>query len=59
MSRLKPLSQAQITELVDECLDIKISFLKTEQPAHVLAQVNRSEQDFIQSWIQRIASTKK
>ena len=57
MSRHEPLSQQQITTLLDDCLDVEFSFLKTEQPARILAQVNRAEQDFILSWVQRIAST--
>ena len=57
MPRNKPLTQQQISTVLDDCLDVEFSFLKTEQPARILARVGRAEQDFILNWVQRIAST--
>ncbi len=57
MSPAPPLSAEEIEAQLDEVLEVEFSFLKTGKPASILAGLERSEQDFILSWVQRVAST--
>ena len=57
MKTLTPLSLEQITHQLDHCLDVEFSFLKTEIPAQVIADLERTEQDYILDWVARVAST--
>ena len=52
-----PLSAAQIRQLLDDCLEVEFSFLRTETAATILAGLERAEQDYILAWVQRVAST--
>jgi nitric oxide reductase NorD protein len=56
MPRHQPLSQAEINAFLETQLDVEFSFLKTEEPAQVIAKLTRADQDFILSWVQRVAS---
>ena len=51
-----PLSQAQITELLEAQLEIEFTFLKIEQPAKIIARLTRKDQDFILDWVKRVSS---
>ena len=57
MAASASLTASEIETRLDEYLETEFSFLKTEQPARVLAGLERPEQDFILSWVQRVAST--
>lgn len=48
---------AEICQILDEVLQAEFTFLKTEQPARVIAELPRTEQDYILNWVKRIAST--
>jgi nitric oxide reductase NorD protein len=50
------LSYAEINAFLEKHLDVEFSFLKTEEPAQVIAQLAREDQDFILRWVQRVAS---
>ncbi len=56
MSRA-PLSVSAIQDLLDHCLEVEFSFIKTETPARHLARLPRADQDFILAWVKRLAST--
>ncbi len=51
------LSAQEIEQQLDSLLDVEFSFLKTAGPAAILAQLDRQEQDYIITWVQRVAST--
>ena len=51
------LTAQEIEQQLDEYLDVEFSFLKTAGPATILAELDRQEQDYIISWVQRVAST--
>ncbi|KPJ89339.1 MAG: nitric oxide reductase activation protein, partial [Gammaproteobacteria bacterium SG8_11] len=57
MSQRKPLSVEQIQAILDECLDVEFTFIKTEGAAHQLACIDREDQDFILTWVKRVSST--
>lgn len=52
-----PLSFDEICARLDEFLQAEFTFLKTEQPAEVIAGLPRTEQDYILGWVERVAST--
>ena len=56
MPRHTPQSFEEINSFLEKQLDVEFSFLKTEEPAQVIAQLARADQDFILSWVQRVAS---
>lgn len=43
--------------MLDEYLDVEFTFIKTESPAQQLAGIDREDQDFILTWVKRVAST--
>ena len=52
-----PLTAQHIEALLDRCLDVEFSFIKTETPARILAQLEQEQQAYILSWVQRVAGT--
>ncbi|HEY9099378.1 MAG TPA: VWA domain-containing protein [Thiobacillus sp.] len=54
---LIPLTLAEMEPHLHEWLDTEFTFYKVEELAAELERLPRSEQDFILSWIRRIAST--
>jgi len=52
----QPLTLAEINGFLEQHLEVEFSFLKTEEPAVVIAGLSRLDQDFILSWVRRIAS---
>ena len=52
-----PLSFDEICRFLDEVLEAEFTFLKTEQPAQVIAGLAHQEQTYILNWVKRIAST--
>jgi nitric oxide reductase NorD protein len=56
MQRQQRLNQQQINAVLERHLDVEFSFLKTEEPARVIAQLAREDQNFILTWVQRVAS---
>lgn len=52
-----PLTALEIEQQLDSLLDVEFSFLKTAGPAAILAGLERQEQDYIITWVQRVAST--
>ena len=57
MAALPPLTALEIEQQLDSLLDVEFSFLKTAGPAAILAGLERQEQDYIITWVQRVAST--
>ena len=57
MAEHPPLSIEAIQARLDRSLDVEFSFLKTEQPATILAQLEYPRQDYILTWVERVAST--
>jgi len=57
MSPRVPLHADQIEILPDDYLDVEFSFIKTSAVAQQLADIKRSEQDFILTWVKRLAVT--
>ena len=57
MPQVLPLSMEQIQAVLDECLDVEFTFIKTEDAAQQLAGIDREDQDFILTWVKRVAST--
>ena len=51
------LSVENIQAMLDECLDVEFTFIKTEGAAHQLACIDREDQDFILTWVKRVSST--
>ncbi len=47
----------KICATLDRCLDVEFSFLKTEQPAAIIAELDSDQQGYILEWVQRVAST--
>ena len=43
--------------MLDECLDVEFTFIKTESAAQELAGIDREDQNFILTWVKRVAST--
>ncbi len=56
MATQAPLQFDAINGFLEKHLDVEFSFLKTEEPAEVIAHLPREDQDFILSWVQRVAS---
>ncbi len=56
MSR-ESLTETQIIEFLDECLEVEFSFVKNEIPAADIVKQSRSHQDFILNLTQRVAAT--
>ena len=56
MATQAPLEYNEINAFLEKQLDIEFSFLKTEGPARVIAQLSRPDQDFILNWVKRVAS---
>ncbi len=54
---MPPLNTQEICTLLDEYLDVEFTFYKNEQAAGVIAQLASVDQDYILSWVKRIAST--
>ena len=52
-----PLSLEDICARLDTILQAEFTFIRTEQPAEVIAELPRMEQDYILNWVERIAST--
>lgn len=57
MAALPSLTAQEIEQQLDSLLDVEFSFLKTAGPATILAGLERQEQDYIITWVQRVAST--
>ena len=57
MAEHPPLTALEIEQQLDSLLDVEFSFLKTAGPAAILAGLERQEQDYIITWVQRVAST--
>ncbi len=57
MAARPPLTALEIEQQLDSLLDVEFSFLKTAAPAAILAGLERQEQDYIITWVQRVAST--
>lgn len=57
MAANKPLTLDIISAQLDEWLEIEFSFLHTEKPAAIIADLERPQQDFILTWVKRISST--
>jgi nitric oxide reductase NorD protein len=57
MPQHSPLTVEQIQTVLDECLDVEFTFIKTEDAAQRLAGIDREDQDFILTWVKRVAST--
>ncbi|NNF95950.1 MAG: nitric oxide reductase activation protein, partial [Halobacteria archaeon] len=57
MATLPSLTAQEIGQQLDSLLDVEFSFLKTAGPAAILAGLERQEQDYIITWVQRVAST--
>ena len=57
MAAHPPLTALEIEQQLDSLLDVEFSFLKTAGPAAILAGLERQEQDYIITWVQRVAST--
>lgn len=57
MSKKSKLNNNEIIALLDEMLEAEFSFIKTEQPAAVIAQLSRDEQEFILYRVKSVAST--
>jgi nitric oxide reductase NorD protein len=57
MQQHPPLTVTQIQAMLDEYLDVEFTFLKTDSVARQLAGLDRLEQDFILTWVMRVAST--
>ncbi|MEE8387724.1 MAG: hypothetical protein V3R65_04040 [Acidiferrobacterales bacterium] len=57
MAAHDPLTHAEIQQQLDVTLDVEFSFINTEDVAEVLAGIAREDQDFIISWVQKIAAT--
>jgi len=43
--------------LLDKILQAEFTFLRTEKPAGVIADLPRPEQDYLLNWVERVAST--
>ena len=54
--RQRPLALDEIVTCLDVHLEVEFSFLKTGQPAQVIAGLARAEQEFILDWVRRVAS---
>ena len=52
-----PLTVEQIQAVLDECLDVEFTFIKTLDAAQKLAGIGRDDQEFILTWVKRVAST--
>ncbi|MDH3947765.1 MAG: nitric oxide reductase activation protein [Gammaproteobacteria bacterium] len=57
MASRPSLTAQEIEQQLDNFLDVEFSFLKTAGPATILAELERQEQEYIISWVQRVAST--
>jgi nitric oxide reductase NorD protein len=57
MASRPPLTAQEIEQQLDSLLDVEFSFLKTAGPAAILAELERQEQEYIITWVQRVAST--
>ena len=57
MATRPPLTAQEIEQHLDNLLDVEFSFLKTAGPAAILSRLERQEQDYIITWVQRVAST--
>ena len=53
----QPLTLEQIIEKFDVYFDVEFSFIKSEEPAELIIQQSRSDQDFILDLTRRIAAT--
>ena len=51
------LDQAKIAARLDRCLDVEFTFLKTEEPARILAAQPPERQAYLLTWVERVAST--
>lgn len=58
-SQLRPVAQtmATIRQRLDVYLDVEFTFLKTAAPAEILAALEPERQDYILTWVERVAST--
>lgn len=56
-SRHSHFTATQIEGRLELLLEVEFSFLKITEPAQVIASLARRDQDFILSWVQRVAST--
>ncbi len=54
---LNALTLEEIIEFLDICFEVEFSFIKSEQPAELIVQQTRSNQDFILNLTRRIATT--
>jgi nitric oxide reductase NorD protein len=57
MATRPSLTAQEIEQQLDNLLDVEFSFLKTAGPAAILSRLERQEQDYIITWVQRVAST--
>jgi len=52
-----PLTQPQLEAILDQALDVELSFRNTEGPAQRLARLPRTEQELVLELVRRLAST--
>jgi nitric oxide reductase NorD protein len=57
MSGRTRLNLEQIGQRLDQYLEVEFSFCNTKLPAVSLASLQREEQDYVLTWVQRVAST--
>jgi len=50
------LSFDDINAYLEQHLEVEFTFLKTEEPARIIAGLERADQDFILNWVRRVAS---
>ena len=57
MPEQAPYRYSELTDMLDETLEVEFSFLKTDQIVEVLQSLPWARQNLILQWIQRVAST--
>lgn len=54
--RSQALTEKDIVDFLEQQLEVEFTFLKIEEPAAILAGLARPDQDYILSWVKRVAS---
>ncbi len=57
MQHTDAFSAAELEAILDDCLEVELSFRNTHSPAQKLATLGRAEQDLVLSLVKRLAST--
>jgi nitric oxide reductase NorD protein len=57
MADRTPLSREELVALLDQCLEVELTFRNTAGPAESLATLTREEQDLLLDLVRRMAST--